>query len=305
MPAFILRSFIWLLLAFWLAHATCFLVLRSVPGGPYDANRRLPKPIKEDVARYYPVDIPIHEQYAYHLLDTVRGQWGPSYRQKDRPVGEMIAWWLPRTATTSTMALVLALLLGPATGFLSTLDRHRWIDGKFIALSAAAAALPAAVLAVLVTPACAGLWALFPGSVWTELPGVVLPALGLGVFFAPLAAWLSRQGMLDTIGRDYVRTAYAKGLKPWRIVRRHVMPDAMRPVVCRLYAIIAAVVTGSAVLEIALALPGLGGTLKAAADAADYTVLMGVILAYTMMLLTTIVLADVSYAMIDTRVKRG
>jgi oligopeptide transport system permease protein len=201
------------------------------------------------------------------------------------------------------VALFFALSLGLTAGIVSAVRRQTVLDVSLMALATVGIAVPNFIVAGVVVMLFAFLIPLFPAAGWGTASHLVLPAFCLGAPYAAYIARLTRTGMLDVLGQDYIRTAYAKGLSTPAVVLRHAMRPALMPVVSFLGPAIAGILTGSLVVEKIFAIPGLGIHFVEAALQRDYTLSMGLVLVYTTLLYAMNVLVDLSYALLDPRIE--
>jgi ABC-type dipeptide/oligopeptide/nickel transport system permease component len=300
---FLLKRLGWMLLTLWIVFTVSFFLMRSVPGGPFQREKSLPEDVKRNIERRYHFDEPLYKQYARQLWHTVRLDLGPSFKLQDYTVNEIIAQGFPVSASLGVLAMSFALTLGLTAGVVSALWRRGVLDVGFMALATVGIAVPNFVLAGLSIIVFVFLLQWFPAAGWGELRQTILPALCLGAPFAAYIARLSRTGMLDVLGQDYIRTAYAKGLSRRRVILRHALGGAILPVVSYLGPAIAGILTGSLVLEQIFALPGMGSHFIEAATQRDYTVAMGMVLVYTSLVYVMNMLVDIAYSVIDPRVE--
>jgi oligopeptide transport system permease protein len=199
--------------------------------------------------------------------------------------------------------MVFAVTLGLTAGVVSAIGRQSLYDYTFMAAATLGVAMPSFVLASLAIVLFVFQLSLFPPAGWGSLSQIVLPSICLGAPFAGYIARLTRTGMLEVLGQDYIRTAYAKGLQHRRVIVRHALRGAILPVVSYLGPAIAAILTGSIVIERIFQLPGMGSHFIEAATQRDYTLAMGMVLIYTFLLFLMNTLVDLSYGLIDPRVK--
>ncbi|HND52842.1 MAG TPA: ABC transporter permease [Pirellulaceae bacterium] len=300
---FLLKRAAWIGLTLWAVFTITFLLMYNAPGGPFDSERNLPEQIKRNIEARYRLDQPLHVQYGRMLFDAMRGDLGQPYRLQDFTVNEVIAQGFPVSAALGIFAMTFALTLGLTAGVVSAVARHTAWDFSFMAVATVGIAVPNFVLAGLSVIVFVFIIGLFPAAGWGTLKQLVLPSLCLGAPFAGYIARLTRTGMLEVLGLDYIRTAYAKGLMPRRVVVRHALRGAILPVVSYVGPATAGILTGSLVVERMFAIPGMGSHFIEAAFARDYTLAMGMVLVYTVLLVTMNTLVDLSYAVIDPRVK--
>jgi oligopeptide transport system permease protein len=277
--------------------------MRAVPGGPYSGERNLPPEIEENIRHRYRLDLPLWEQYAVELGNVARLDFGLSLRLLDFDVNQVIAQGLPISAALGILALAFALTLGLSAGIVSALYRGSLADRLLMSLATVGIALPSFVIAGLAIMLLVFKFPIFPAAGWGTLRQLILPATCLGTLYAAETARIARTGMLDALSQDYVRTARAKGLSRLAVALRHALPAAMLPVVSFLGPAVAGILTGSVVIERIFAIPGLGWHFVQAALQRDYTLAMGLVLLYTLLLYTMNFLVDLSYGVLDPRVE--
>ena len=300
---FLLKRLGWMVLTLWVVFTTSFFLMRAVPGGPFDSEKKLPAAIKRNIEKRYQMDRPLSEQYWSHLWATMRCDFGPSYKLEDYTVNDVIAQGFPVSASLGILAMTFALSLGLVSGVVSAVLRNSVYDVSFMVAATIGIAVPNFVLASLMIVLFVFFWPVFPAAGWGELRQIILPALCLGAPFAGYISRLTRTGMLEVLGLDYIRTAYAKGLTTREVVIRHALRGAILPVVSYLGPATAGILTGSLVLEQIFALPGMGSHFIEAATQRDYTLAMGMVMVYTFLLFVMNTLVDLSYSMIDPRVE--
>ncbi|MBP90063.1 MAG: ABC transporter [Planctomycetaceae bacterium] len=277
--------------------------MRLVPGGPFDEERKVPEEIKRNIEARYRLDQPMYVQYGEHLWRLIwHGDFGLSYKLGDYSVNGVIAEGFPVSASLGIFAMVFAITLGTTAGVVSAVRRHSFLDNSLMTTATLGIAVPNFVLASLAIVLFVFTLKLLPAAGWGSLKQLVLPAVCLGAPYAAYIARLTRTGMLEVLGRDFVRTAYAKGLSERRVIVRHALRGALVPVVSYLGPATAGILTGSLVLESIFALPGMGSHFIEAALQRDYTMAMGMVMVYTLLLLVMNTLVDLSYAVLDPRV---
>lgn len=303
MTLYVLRRLGWMVLTLWVVFTISFILMRSVPGGPFDNERKVDPEIQRNIEARYGLDQPLLWQYLVQLGNLLRFDLGPSFRLVDFSVNEVIAQGFPISASLGIFALFFALGLGLSAGTISALRRQSGLDVSVMMLATVGIALPNFVVAAILIIPAVFVFKLFPAAGWGTLQHLALPAFCLGAPHAAYIARLMRTGMLEILGQDYIRTAHAKGLSSWRIVLVHAMRGAMLPVISYLGPATAGVLTGSLVIEQIFAIPGLGMHFIQAATQRDYTLAMGLVLVYTTLLYSLNLLVDVSYGLLDPRVR--
>jgi ABC-type dipeptide/oligopeptide/nickel transport system permease component len=293
----------WMMLTLWVVFTISWSLMRAVPGGPFDAEKKVPDEIKRNIEARYNLDKPLLQQYVADLVRTARLDFGPSFKLKDFTVNEVIAQGFPVTAALGIFAMTFALTLGMTAGVIAAVRRNTLFDVGFMALATLGIAVPNFVLAGVSIIIFVFYLQWLPAAGWGRLNQVVLPALCLGAPYAAYIARLTKAGMLDVLNLDYVRTAYAKGLSAPTVIVKHALRGAIAPVVTYLGPATAGILTGSLVVERIFQISGMGSHFIEAATQRDYTLAMGMVLVYTFLLYVMNSLVDLSYAIIDPRVK--
>ncbi len=303
MTKFVLRRLVAMVFTLWIVFTVSWLLMRFVPGGPFSSERQLQPEILENIKRSYNLDLPLWKQYVIQLGNAARGDLGPSYRVADFTVNQVIAQGLPISASLGVLALAFAIVVGITAGTISAMYRGSFSDLFVMSLATVGIALPSFVIASLAIMLFVFVFPLFPAAGWGSIQQLVLPAVCLGAFYAAEIARIARTGMLDALSQDFVRTARAKGLSEGAVALRHALPSAMLPVVSFLGPATAGILTGSVVIEKIFAIPGLGWHFVQAALQRDWTLELGLVLLYTVLLFTMNFLVDLSYRMLDPRVE--
>src|SRR5215471_5116912 len=286
----------------WAVFTVSFFLMHAVPGGPFSSERKPPKGIEDLQNQRYNLDLPVYEQYWMMLRDYARLDFGLSFRMADFSVNDVISAGLPVSASLGILALAFALTLGLTAGIVSAVRRGGLLDFSLMSIATVGIAVPNFVVAGLFIILFVFIWPIFPAGGWGSLRQMVLPALCLGGAYAAEIARLVRTGMLDVLHQDYIRTAYAKGLTTRTVVLRHAFKGAMLPVVSFLGPAVAGILTGSVVIEYVFAIPGLGYQFVQSATQRDYTVAMGLVMVYTILLYVMNTLVDMAYTILDPRV---
>jgi oligopeptide transport system permease protein len=300
---FIVVRLLWMLLTLWVVFTISFFLMRSVPGGPFSSDRRLEPEIEQNMLRRYHLDEPLTQQYVRELGNCIRGDFGFPFKLQDYTVNGVIAEGLPISAALGILALAFALSLGLVAGITSAVRRGSLADVTLMSLATVGIAVPNFVVAGVSILLFVFLIPIFPAGGWGSFDQLILPALCLGAPHAADVARITRTSMLDVLSQDHIRTARAKGLSPARVIWGHALPGALLPVVSYLGPATAYVLTGSLVIEQIFAIPGLGSHFVEAALQRDYTLALGCVMLYTVILFLMNMLVDLSYAILDPRVE--
>ena len=289
-----------------------FFVMRVAPGGPFDTQRRLPPEIERNMAAAYHLDRPLYEQYLRYLDGLVHFDLGPSYRNKDFSVSQLIADGLPVSARLGLSAMALALLFGIGFGVVAALKQNRAADYAVMSFATTGIAIPTFVTAPVLT-LIFGVWGVrlfgvdlsLPVGGWNNgaLANMILPVAVLALPEMAIIARLVRGSMVEVLRTNFVRTARAKGLPYRRVVLRHALPAALLPLVSYLGPAFAGLLTGSLVVERIFGIPGIGRYFVEGAIGRDYTLVLGVVIFYAAFIIILNLVADILYAVLDPRMR--
>ena len=305
MVRYLLRRLAFALIALWAVVSVTFVLVRAAPGGPFDGERRLPPAVEANLLSAYHLDEPLVGQYFRYLGMLAQADLGPSFRQKDFSVNELVARGLPISLTVGGLALLLALALGIGAGTFAALARDGPRDRLLMVLATLALAFPPIVVAPALVAAFAVSLGWFPAGGYDSAQHFVLPVIALALPYAAAFTRLMRGSVAETLARPYVRSARAKGMPTRRIVLRHVLPSALMPVVSYAGPVAAALLAGSMVVEEVFSLPGLGRYFVQGALNRDYTLVTGTVIVYAALVLAFNLLADLCYARLDPRVRHA
>ena len=271
-----------------------FLMIHAAPGGPFDAERVASPEIIEKLNEAYNLDKPIHVQIYNYLFNAIQGDFGPSFKYPGRSVTELIMSGLPTTIELAIYSILFAIFLGVISGLVASLNPGKILDIVPMSISLMGICIPSIILGpVLVL--IFGIWyEVLPVYGWGDNPGdKILPTITLGTAYAAIFARLTRGGMLEILGQDYIRTARAKGLSEIRIVIVHALRGGILPVISFLGPAIAGLLAGSFVVETIFQINGVGRFYVQAAFNRDYTMILGTSILFTFMTLTFVLISDI------------
>jgi oligopeptide transport system permease protein len=303
---YFLRRIAFLLPLLLIISFLAFVLVRVAPGGPFDKERAPTSPeIKRALEAKYHLDEPFWKQYGRFLLGVSHGDFGPSLKYRSHGVTDIILQGLPVSMILGTLAFGFAMCVGIPLGFATAMHRGRWGDhiGSFFA--ALAVCVPGFVVGPVLIMLFAIHWRWFPVGLWESPLHAFLPTVALGLFFAGKVARLMREGMVSTLQADFITTARAKGLSESAIVWKHAFRLAVLPVVSYSGPLLADLLTGSFVVENIFQIPGIGVFLVNSSLNRDYTMVVGLVLLYAVLLLALNLLVDVAYRFLDPRVRLG
>jgi oligopeptide transport system permease protein len=288
-----------------LVIALAFMMVHAAPGGPFDSERVVSAEIEANIAARYHLDEPLPLQFLRYLGGLLQGDLGPSYRYVDYTVGELIANALPYSILLGAIAMALALLLGVGAGTAAALRQGTAFDRIVMGFSMTGISIPVFVVAPVLVLLFAVKLHWVPAG-WSGASGAaryVLPVITLALPQIAYVARLARASMIDVLGRDFIRTARAQGLGASTVVRVHALKPAMLPVLSYLGPAIAAILTGSVVVEEVFGIPGIGQLFVRGALNRDYTLVLGVVVFYASLIVALNLVVDILYAAIDPRVR--
>ena len=312
MLAYAVRRFLGALPTLFIIITLAFFMMRLAPGGPFDTQRHLPPEIERNVAVAYNLDKPVYAQYLLYLNRLAHLDFGPSFRNKDFSVTQLIAEGLPVSARLGLAAITLAVFFGVSLGVTAALNQNRWSDHSVMTLAMVGITIPTFVTAPILTLIFGvygihlfGLDLSLPVGGWEggSLRNMILPVIVLALPQIAVIARLVRGSTIEVLHSNYVLTARAKGLPSHLIISRHVLRAALVPLVSYLGPAVASLLTGSLIVEQIFGLPGIGRYFVQAAINRDYTLVMGVLIYYATFIILLNLLADVLYAVLDPRVR--
>jgi len=263
----------------WLLATLCFFLLRSAPGGPFDAEKAAPPEVQAALAAQYRLDQSLLSQYGHWLGDVLRGDLGPSFQYTDYTVNQLIAASLPVSVINGSLALLLALLLGIPLGVFAALRAGQWLDRILMFIAGLGLAMPKFVVAPLLILLFAVTLQWLPAGGWDGgWRSAVLPIIALSLPNLAYCARLTRASLLDVLGADYLSAARGRGLSETRLLFSHALKPGLLPVLAWLSPALINVVSGSAVVEQVFGIPGVGRYFVQGALNRDYTLVLGVVL---------------------------
>jgi oligopeptide transport system permease protein len=300
---YLARRILWIIPVLFTVSIITFFLMHSVPGGPWDSEKRLPAGVEARLNAEYGLDQPMYVQYITWAGNFVQGDLGPSYRFQDRRVNDIVADGLGTTMQLGVMAFLLAVVVGIPLGIFAALGHNRWPDYLSTSISIIGISTPSFVLAILLIVIFAVTLGFFPTGGWKSPAHWVLPMVALAGFPIAVIARYTRASMLEVTRKDYIRTAQSKGLRDGAVVSRHMIRNALIPVVTILGPTLAFLVTGSFIVERIFAIPGVGQFYINSIGTRDYGLLMAMTMLYAFAVAFLNVVVDVLYAYIDPRIR--
>ena len=280
-----------------------FILIRLVPGGPFDAERQLPPAIEANLQQRYHLDEPLYQEYGRYLWGIARGDFGPSFQYQDLTVTQLIRAGFPVSLKLGVSAMLLALLAGLSLGVVAAVNQNRAVDYGVMTIAMLGISIPNFVLAPLLILGLGVYLDWLPAGGLETWRHYVLPVMTLAAVQVAYIARLTRGSMIEVLRSPFIRTARAKGLPTRIVLLRHALPAALAPVVSYIGPAISSIITGSVVVETIFGIPGLGRHFVNGALNRDYTLVLGVVLLYGMLVIMLNFLVDLLYTWLDPRIK--
>ena len=305
MLRFAIRRFLGAIPTLLILIALAFSMIRLAPGGPFDSEKQLPPDIEANLRQAYHLDEPLYQQFARYIANLARGDFGPSFQYRDFSVTELIQSGFPVSLRLGGFAMLLALIVGVLAGTIAALRQNSSSDHVVMAISMTGISIPNFVMAPLMIL----LFAVHLG--WLPAGGLgdggfrnmLLPVISLALPQIAFISRLTRGSMIEVLRSNYIRTARAQGLPTRTIIFTHALKPALLPVVSYLGPATAAVITGSVVIEQIFGVPGLGRYFVQGALNRDYTLVMGVVVFYGILIIVFNFFVDLIYGFLDPRLK--
>ncbi|OCA87716.1 peptide ABC transporter permease [Bacillus sp. FJAT-27225] len=301
---YILKRLATMLLTIWVIATLTFVIMKFIPGDPFasDANV-LPEEVLQNMRAKYNLDEPLPVQYVLYMKDLLVFDLGPSINSETRTVNSIIADGLPASATLGIQALIIALFFGLLLGIVAALNHNKPIDFVAMTIAILGISIPSFILAPLLIKYFAVEWGMLPVASWGSFQHSILPSLALAASPLAVIARFMRSSMIDVMNQNYIKTANAKGLSTFQLVVKHGIRNAILPVITFIGPLAVSLITGTFVIEKIFAIPGLGKYFVDGIFNRDYPVIMGTTIFFSTILVVILFLIDISYRLIDPRIK--
>jgi oligopeptide transport system permease protein len=303
MAGYIVRRVLWLIPVLFAVSIITFTLMHLVPGGPWSSDKQFAPGVQAAINRAYHLNEPIWQQYGRWVFDFLRGDFGPSFKYADRGINQLIAEGAPATIQLGVMAFVLAIGVGIPLGIIAALGHNRWPDYVATFVSMIGISTPSFVLAILLVVVFSVWLKVLPPLGWKGPDTWVMPVLALAGYQIAQIARYTRASMLEVTRKDYIRTAHSKGLRERAVVVRHMIRNALIPVITILGPILAFLVTGSFIIEQFFGIPGIGKYYVQGIVQRDYSLIMAMTVIYAFAVAALNVVVDVLYGYIDPRIR--
>ena len=302
MTRYVFRRLGGAIIILWVIITVTFALMHAIPGGPFTTEKKLPPQVKASIEAKYHLDDPVWKQYGDYLGGVITGDLGPSYKYEGRSVNDIISDAFPISAQLGLLSLMVAVAGGIAAGAISAMRPNGIVDYAVTILSTIGISVPTFIIGAVLVYVVGFELGWFPVALWRGPSYMVLPVLTLAAQPMAFIARLTRSGLLDVYQQEYIRTARAKGLSSWTILTRHALGNAILPVITYLGPLAASLLTGSFIVETIFAIPGLGQYFVTSIYNRDYTVILGITIFYSTLVVFLNILVDMIYPLIDPRV---
>ena len=303
MGRFVLRRVLEAFFTLLVIASFTFLLLRVLPGGPFDSEKSLPPEVKANLEKKYHLNEPLLKQYLDYMNGLVHGDLGQSYKYVSRGITPIIAESLPNSIQLGVYALLISYLLGVPLGVLAGWKPGSWLDFSSMFLAVSGVALPSFLMAPIFILVFAKWLGWFEPALWDGPAYYVLPMIVLGIRPAAFIARLTRASVLEVIHADYIRTARAKGLSQRAVLFKHVLRNSLIPVLTLSGPLASGILTGSFVIERIFAIPGIAAHAIGGVTNRDYPLILATTLLFSVILVLANLITDLLMAMVDPRVQ--
>lgn len=299
-----LRRLLGLIPTLLMLITVAFFLIRIAPGGPFDSEKALPPEIQANLSAKYHLDEPLIQQYFRYLGQIAVLDFGPSFQYKDWTVNELIAQGFPVSLTVGLLAMLLAFVVGTLLGIAAAMRQNTRTDYSLMAFAMLGISVPNFVIAPILILLLAVYAGWLPAGGWDwGFASMVLPVVTLSLPVTAYIARLTRGSMIEVLHSNFIRTARAKGLPESTVIRRHALRPALLPVISFLGPATAGMISGSVVIERIFSIPGLGSYFVQGALNRDYTLVMGVVIFYGVLIIVLNFLVDLIYAWLNPKIR--
>lgn len=304
MLRYILRRLIYMVITLWLIVSFTFVLMKNLPGDPFgEESLKLTAEQKKLLYAQYGLDRPMWEQYLKYMNNVIHGDLGVSYSFPTRKVTDIIAQGFPASLELGLWALLIAIIVGLFLGVIAALNHNKGADVAAMFTAVAGISIPSFVLGPLLSYFIGVKLGWLPAGMWTGASSRILPSIALSLGTIAILARLMRTSMLDVLNLDYIKTARSKGLSQRAIVVRHTLRNAILPVVTVLGPVFVNLITGTLVVEQIFVVPGLGKHFVQSIYSNDYTMITGLTIFYSFLLVVVLFLTDILYGFVDPRIR--
>jgi oligopeptide transport system permease protein len=306
MLKFITRRLVYALLTLWLIATFTFVLMKNLPGDPLgEGSEKIPKETRLMLLKQYGLDKPVWEQYVTFMKNLLHGDMGFSFQFPAQKVTDIIKQSFPASLELGIYSIAIAIVVGLFLGIIAALKHNKIGDYMAMFIAILGISIPSFVLGPLLSYYVGVKLGWLPAALWNGPTYRIMPSVALSFGTIAILARLMRTSMLDVLNQDYIKTAKAKGLSNFAVISKHTVRNAILPVVTILGPIFVNVITGTLVIEQVFAVPGLGKHFVTSVYSNDYTMIAGLTIFYSAILIAVILFTDILYGFIDPRIRIG
>ena len=282
-----------------------FFLLHAIPGGPFspEDNRNVPPKILEKFSEQYGLNDPVPEQYARYLSNLLHGDFGTSFKKQDTTVNELISQGFPVSARVGAWGILISLAAGILLGIIAAVKRGKIPDMIAMVIATIGVSVPSFVICVLMMYVFCEKLKILPSYGLTSWKHYILPVFCMAFSQIAYITRLMRSSMLETMRQDYIRTERAKGTPEYLVISRYAMKNSLLPIITYVGPMVAALLTGTFIIEKLFSVPGLGRYFVTAIGDRDYSVTLGLTIFVGSLIILCNLIVDILYAVIDPRIK--
>jgi oligopeptide transport system permease protein len=302
MIRYVARRLVYMIVALFIIVSVTFFISKALPGTPF-ADPKLSPQVREQLFEKYGLDEPLYVQYAKYMANVARGDLGNSYYFEGRSVSQLILQRLPVSAFIGVQAVIFGLVVGLVLGIVAALWHNTLWDTLAVVVAILGVSVPTFVLGPLLQYWLGLKLGWFPIAFFESWIYSVLPSLALSVFVISTVARFMRSEMLEVMGQDYITLAKAKGLSGLAVIIKHVLRNAMIPLVTVMAPLTIYIITGSLVIEQIFAVPGIGEQFVQSVLVNDYSMILGTTIFFSVLFIFALLIQDILYGIIDPRIR--
>ncbi|HLS09923.1 ABC transporter permease [Lentibacillus sp.] len=303
MLRYILKRFAIMLVTLWIIVTLTFVLMVTLPGSPLNEERTTNETVQANLEAHYNLDEPYYIQYLLYIKSIATFDFGPSIKQPNETVNDLLGRGFPISFELGIVTIAVAVVPGIILGIFAALKHNGIIDYMAMTIAVLGISIPNFVLATLLIQVLAVNFGILPAATWSSPMHMIMPTIALATGPMAIIARLTRSTMLEVLTQDYIKMARAKGLKPWKVIIKHALKNALMPVVTIMGTLLAGILTGTFVIEQIFGIPGMGKYFVESINQRDYPVIMGTTVFYSAFLILMLFLVDVAYGFLDPRIK--
>jgi len=305
MAKYVLQRLIYMVITLLIIVTITFFLMKLLPGTPFNDADRLSDQQLELMNAKYGLDKPVAVQYFTYLGNLLQGDLGIAFQSEGRTVWNVISNRIGPSALIGAQAMIFGFILGLILGLISALKHNTIFDYGSVFIAVLGMSIPSFVFAALLQYYVGVKLEWLPVALWKGYSYAIMPSIALSVMVIATVARFIRTEMLEVLGQDYVLTARAKGISEGVVIVKHVLRNALIPVVTVVGPLTVSIMTGTLVIEKIFAVPGLGEQFTLSVLVNDYSVIMGITLFFSALFIFVIFIVDILYVLLDPRIIFG